>query len=103
MVPEIQLNQYAALACRPAGKIAERSLMETPITLARSLVARRSSSPTVEHIKREGLAAGSFGLPPSSFTESSKTLVILLPLGRSSHSLPMIPDSAGYAPVIIVP
>ena len=55
----------------------------------------RSSSPTVEAINREGLAAGSPGKPPSSFTDSSETLVIRLPLGRSSHSLPMMPDSAG--------
>jgi hypothetical protein len=74
-----------------------------PMTFARSLVASRNSSPTVEAISFEGLEAGSFGKPPNSFTDSSETLVTLLPVARSNHSLPMMPDSAGYAPVIIVP
>src|ERR1043165_990621 len=102
MLPVVQLNQYAAFAWRPAGRMAERSLTEIPMTFERSLVTRRSSSPTVELSNRFGLTPGSFGSPPRIFTESSVTLVMRLPVGRSSHSLAMIPDSDGYAPVIIV-
>src|SRR5262249_40963774 len=102
MLPELVLNQYAALAWRPDGRIAERSFTETPITFERSLVKRRSSSPTVELSRRRGLAPASPASPPSSFTASSVTLVMRFPVGRSSHSLATIPDSAGQAPVIIV-
>ena len=40
---------------------------------------------------------------PSSWTMSSETLRMRLVFARSILSLPTMPDSAGYAPVIIVP
>src|ERR1044072_2963754 len=102
MLPDSQLNQYAAFAWRPAGKIADRSLTERPITFERPLVTRRSSSPTVELRRRFGLAPASPGSPPRTFTSVSVRLVVLLRVAGSSQSLAMMPDTAGNAPVIMV-
>src|SRR6266446_10251239 len=102
MFPDCELNQYAAFAWRPAGRIAARSLIETPITFDRPFVLRRNSSPSVEAISLRGLEATSVGPPPRRTAPVSLTLVTRLPVSRSGHSLATIPVSAGHAPVIMV-
>src|SRR5216684_1267469 len=100
MLPLSVLNQYAAFARRPAGKIAERSLAEIPITFDRSPSARRNSSPTVEHNRRRGPFPFSLGLPASIMVLSSVIDLTFLPVSRSYHSLATIPVCEGEAPVI---
>src|SRR5207253_1268671 len=89
-----------AFARRPAGRIAERSLAEMPITLDRSLSANLSSSPTEEQSNLRGLLPFSFGLPASMLVLSSVTDLTFLPVSRSYQSLAMIPFSEGQDPVM---
>ena len=71
-----------------------------PITLDRSLSARRSSSPTVEQSNLRGLFPFSFGLPASALVLSSVIDLTLLPVSRSYQSLATIPFCWGHDPVM---
>lgn len=106
-MPVTSSNQYAALARCPAGRIALRDLMETPITFEAS-EAFRSSSPSVLTSRR--LAdAGSASVhlepfaaacPPTVCSFQSQTLVTTCPSARSYQVLPTIPLVEGIAPDI---
>ena len=85
----------------PAGRIAERSFRDMPITFGRSRCARFISSPSVLTSRRRG-DAPAVADPPRGRTESSETLVTFLPDSRSYQSLPTIPLMLGVAPVSMV-
>src|SRR5260370_35815555 len=80
----------------PAGRIALRSLIDTPITFP-PLPEIFSSSPRVDGSSRRG--DDPWPEPPTSLTVSSETLVTCLPTALSHHSFPMIPLIDGVAPL----
>src|SRR5882724_5151775 len=80
----------------PEGRIAERSLIETPITLP-PLPDIFNSSPSVDCSIRRGDDPGPS--PPSRRVESSETLVTRARVVVSHHSFPTIPLIDGVAPV----
>ena len=82
----------------PEGRIAARSLMDTPITLD-SASRILTSSPTVLTSRRRGEDPGAFGTPPTTLVCGSETLVTVWPESRSYHSLPMMPLTEGVAPL----
>ena len=89
-LPDFASNQKAPLPMWPLGRMALRSLIETPITRDRTPFAIFSSSPNVLTSIRLGDAPPS-PAPPRIFTDSSETDVTFLPLSRSNQSLPTIP------------
>src|SRR5439155_12262183 len=96
--PVLASTQNAPSAMWPTGRIAERSLSETPITCVFPPLAIFISSPRVLTSRRRGDAPPSLD-PPSSLTESSDTLVTRLPVDRSNHSLATMPLTLGRAPL----
>src|SRR5690606_10394346 len=105
--PLVVSHQYAASALWPAGRMAERSLSETPNTRGASgaffgrPAATLISSPSVLTRRRRGDAAAPEAAP-TGVTVVSVTLVTLLPVARSNQSLPMMPLTDGVAPVSMV-
>ncbi len=101
-------HQYAALAPRPTGRIAERSFSETPNTagaLAEPLGwcdDILSSSPIVLTSRRRGEPAAAAVVDPTVETVGSDTLVTVAPDSRSNQSLPMMPLTDSVAPLNIV-
>src|SRR5437899_1009592 len=80
----------------PDGRIALRSLIDTPITFP-PLPEIFSSSPRVDGSRRRGEDPAP--APPSSLVVSSETLVTRFPVAWSHHSFPMIPLIDGVAPL----
>ena len=86
----------------PAGKIAARSFIEIPITLVAPPSAILISSPSVLTSRLCGELPFAPGVPPSRVVAASSTDVMTLPLGRSYHSLAIMPLVAGVEPVMNV-
>ncbi len=81
-------------------------MSDTPITFGVGPVPLRaraslSSSPMVLTRSRRGDAAEAGSVPPRTWTVPSNTLVTTVPDSRSNQSFPMMPLSAGIAPLSI--
>ena len=82
----------------PAGRIALRSLIETPIT-CESGKRIFNSSVIVLVISRRGDEPHGPDVPPTGLVAGSETLVTVLPVSRSNQSFAMMPLTEGVAPL----